>query len=229
MSSAAQDQPVATPATNVKPTNSSLLEDIVEIKVGPSDRIFKAHRGLLCERASYFKAILGNPGNWKENHEGLALKEVKPEIFQRFLLWLYFGNILDNNETAQSVAGTTLIHCYFFADERGVPGMHNHVIDTFLARIETTEIIFTKYQRLIWVNTPDGAPLRRLLVDALAMMGTNIPEVMQTEEDQEQYDKSFITDVLVAKCKHPMTINLREFVKRRCEYHIHDEREAKCA
>lgn len=206
----------------------SLLEEIVEIKVGPLDKTFKVHKGLLCEKASYFKTVYQSPGDWKEKREGLILKDVDPAIFQHFVLWLYFGTIIDDDETIQSVKGIRLMHCYFFADERGIPGMQNQVIDTLLEKIKTTKLLFVKHQRLIWENTPDGSPLRRLLVDVLAMTANDIPEMLQTEEKQALYNKCFIADVLIAKCKHPTTISGTEFVKRRCGYHIHDETEPKC-
>lgn len=247
MSSATQDQTTVKPTEKAKPTKRSvvmklrsilcrrrlmlgrsLLDEIVEIKVGPLDKTFKLHKGLLCEKASYFKTVYQSPGDWKEKREGLILKDVDPAIFQHFILWLYFGNIIDDDETMQSVKGIRLMQCYFFADERGIPGMQNQVIDTLLEKIKTTKVLFVKHQRLIWENTPDGSPLRRLLVDALAMTAIDIPEMLQTEENQALYNKSFIADVLIAKCKHPITISGTEFVKRRCEYHIHDEVEPKC-
>ncbi|KAI4103907.1 MAG: hypothetical protein LQ339_004024 [Xanthoria mediterranea] len=228
MSSPAQNTPSVMPQQNAKPTNRSLLEEIVEIKVGPSNTMFKIHKGLLCDRASYFRAVYQNPGDWKEKSEGLALTAVDPNTFQRFMLWLYFNNILDNFETVQSVPGLELINCYFFADERGIPAMQNHVIDAILERVRITKTIFVKHQRLIWDNTPDGSPLRRLLVDVLAMTTNNIPEMLQTDEKRESYTKSFIADVLVAKCRHPTIISGAEFLKRRCEYHIHDEADPRC-
>ncbi|KAL8754540.1 MAG: hypothetical protein Q9199_004271 [Rusavskia elegans] len=228
MSSATEDQTTVKPTEKAKPTKRSLLDEIVEIKVGPLDKTFKLHKGLLCEKASYFKTVYQSPGDWKEKREGLILKDVDPAIFQHFILWLYFGNIIDDDETMQSVKGMRLMQCYFFADERGIPGMQNQVIDTLLEKIKTTKVLFVKHQRLIWENTPDGSPLRRLLVDALAMTAIDIPEMLQTEENQALYNKSFIADVLIAKCKHPITISGTEFVKRRCEYHIHDEVEPKC-
>ncbi|KAI4244458.1 MAG: hypothetical protein L6R42_010444, partial [Xanthoria sp. 1 TBL-2021] len=181
MSSPAQNQATVMPKQKAKPTKRSvltklrsilrhrlilgrsLLDEIVEIKVGPSNRIFKIHKGLLCDRASYFKAVYQTSGDWKEKYEGLTLKTVNPNTFQRFVLWLYFSNILDNFETVQSVPGIELINCYLFADERDIPEMHNQVIDTILERIKATKIIFVKHQRFIWENTPDRAPLRRLL------------------------------------------------------------------
>ena len=175
MSSPAQDTPSVMPKQNVKPTNKcvptklpsilrhrlmlgrSLLDEIVEIKVGPSNTMFKIHKGLLCDRASYFRAVYQNPGDWKEKSEGLTLETVDQDTFQRFILWLYFNNVLDNFESVQSVPGLELINCYFFADQRNIPAMQNHVIDTILERVKTTKIIFVKHQRLIWENTPDDS------------------------------------------------------------------------
>ncbi|CAL8583852.1 hypothetical protein XPA_009467 [Xanthoria parietina] len=81
MSSPAQDTPSVMPKQNVKPTNKSLLDEIVEIKVGPSNTMFKIHKGLLCDRASYFRAVYQNPGDWKEKSEGLTLETVDPRHF----------------------------------------------------------------------------------------------------------------------------------------------------
>ncbi|KAL8635140.1 MAG: hypothetical protein Q9226_009381, partial [Calogaya cf. arnoldii] len=160
--------------------------------------------------------------------EGIVLKDVAPALFERFVLWLYFGNVLDDDETAQSVHGMDLLKCYFFADERGVPGMQNQIVDTILDKVHTAKNLEVGHQRLIWENTPDQSPLRRLLVDALVMTAEDIPALLQTEKQQALYDKSFIVDVLIAKCKHPTKIAFTEFLERRCEYHIHDETEPKC-
>ena len=206
----------------------SLSDEILQIKVGPSDQVFEIHRGLLCDKASYFKAILESLGDWKEKREGIILKEVDPAIFERFDFWLNLDNVLYDHETAQSVPDIDLLKSYFFADERGVPGMQNQIIDTILEKVFYAKTLDIKHQRLIWENTPDRSPLRRLLVDTLVMTADELPELLETEEQQALYDKSFIVDVLIAKCKHPTTIPFTEFMERRCEYHIHDETKPKC-
>ncbi|KAL8736201.1 MAG: hypothetical protein Q9166_000356 [cf. Caloplaca sp. 2 TL-2023] len=172
-----------------------------------------------CAHSSYFEKLLASNSDWKENREGIVLKDEDPDIFERFNLWMYSGKIVDDDETLHTIPYLQVIPCYFFADKRGVPTMHN------LAK--ATNQNFAKHQRLIWDNTPKNSPLRKLLVDLLALTG-KVPTFLQEEEEAKQFDKSFLAAVLVTKYAHPNTISKDEFFKKRCEYHIYAEAEGRC-
>ena len=141
-----------------------LYANIEFIKIGPQKQTFGIHRGLLCDKSSYFNAALN--GEFKEATEGITLQDVHAITFQMFNLWLYSGHLLSEEQKRLSVDGvaTLLISACLFADYRGVPGMYNVAVDTLIRDVFCFGIT-TKLIRQVWNVTPEGSKLRRLYID----------------------------------------------------------------
>jgi hypothetical protein len=72
-------------------------DTIVIFKVGPEKTPFNIHKTLLCRAAPYFKATL--EGNFLEGqNQVLELPEDDAPTFQRFQLWLYSNDMLEEDE-----------------------------------------------------------------------------------------------------------------------------------
>ncbi|KAL8780703.1 MAG: hypothetical protein Q9213_006349 [Squamulea squamosa] len=204
-----------------------LLDELVTIKLESSNRTFYIHKGLLCHHSAVFKAMLER--DWKEKQEGLViLKDEDPELFRRFMLWLYWGKIIDDDESISTITFKKLIDCYLLADKRDVPPMQNHVIDTIIQKSIAENIIFVSLQRYIWENTPEQSLLRKLLVEMMVLRGNN-DLMLKDENIKNHYDKSFIVDLLRKKHQTPNVISWDAFYKKRCDYHIHNERVPACS
>ncbi len=168
---------------------------------------------------------------WKEKQEGIVtLEDEDYESFQSFMLWLYSGNIFDNDagETIETVSRKQLVDCYLLADRRDVPAMQNYIIDTILRKSQADDFLLCGVQRYIWGKTPEKSHLRRLFVDMTVLRG-NIAEMFKDENEEDDYDRSYIVDVLIGKYKNPIMISWDELYKRRCDYHIHNEKVPPCS
>ncbi|KAL8672163.1 MAG: hypothetical protein Q9168_003362 [Polycauliona sp. 1 TL-2023] len=209
-------------ASPKKPSVSQLLDGLVTIKLEHSGMIFYIHKKLLCHHSPVFRAMLEH--NWKEKQDGIvSLKNEDQDAFRRFVMWVYYGKILDDDETIKTISFQQLFHCYFLADRRDVPAMANYVIDALIRHAETDNVLPTWRQRHVWENTPEQSPLRRLLVDMLVLRG-DIALILKAENDKNSYDKSFIVDVCIRKYMKPTLISWADFKKLRCDYHVHNER-----
>ncbi|KAL8771206.1 MAG: hypothetical protein Q9209_003377 [Squamulea sp. 1 TL-2023] len=217
----------STAIQSTKPSLRQLLDELVTVKLEPSNQIFYIHKGLLCHHSAVFKAMLEH--DWKEKQEGLViLKDEDPEPFRRFMLWLYWGKILDDDESISTISSTKLTECYFLADRRDVPAMQNLIIDTIIQKSIAENIIFVGVQSYVWQNTPEQSLLRKLLVEMMALRGNN-ELTFKDENEKNKYDKSFIVDILRKKHQTPVPISWDEFYKRRCDYHIHNDRVPACS
>ncbi|KAI4274166.1 MAG: hypothetical protein LQ337_004131 [Flavoplaca oasis] len=204
-----------------------LVHGLVTIKLEPCNSTFYIHKGLLCHHSPVFKAMLEH--DWKEKQEGVAtLKDEDHGVFQRFVLWLYYGGVLDKDETVESIPIQTLVDCYLLADRRDVPEMRNQVIDTIFCKAKAANTVFSGFQRYIWKNTPESSPLRRLLVDMMVLRG-NLEKFLENENKENVFDKSFIVDVCIRKYRNPNLLSWEKFYEMRCEYHIHNERAPACS
>ncbi|KAL9030814.1 MAG: hypothetical protein Q9180_006871 [Flavoplaca navasiana] len=164
--------------------------------------------------------------DWKEKQEGVAtLRDEDHGVFQRFVLWLYYGSVLDKDETVESIHPQILMDCYFLADRRDVPEMQNQVINTIICKAKAAGDIFSRFQRYVWRRTLESSPLRRLLVDMMVLRG-DLEDFLENEDEKNNFDKSYIVAVCIRKFKNPIPIGWDKFYERRCEYHIHNEKVA---
>ena len=142
-----------------------MYDTIVRITVGSEKALFHVHKGLICNASAYFKAAF--EGEFKEASEQLLdLPEERPQMFKRFLLWLYSGSIIESpKETCDKIHWKDLFGLYIFGDARSIPALQNAVIDALIDKCEQTDAIPTHYFVYIYDNTVDKSPLRRLVVD----------------------------------------------------------------
>ncbi|KAL8810445.1 MAG: hypothetical protein Q9200_002572 [Gallowayella weberi] len=211
-----------------KPPLTHFLSDvIIQLKTPATDEVFHVHKALLCHHSPVFRAMLEH--DWMEKQDGIiVLKEEDHETFRRFILWLYCGTVIDQDEDLSTIPFRKLIDCYFLADRRDVTAMQNYIIDTVIRKSRAEKTFFCSLQRQIWKNTPQQSLLRKYMVDILVFKG-DISKLLKDENEKDKYDKSFIVDVLMTKLKNPNLISWDELYKRRCSYHIHNERVPPCS
>ncbi|KAI4103909.1 MAG: hypothetical protein LQ339_004026 [Xanthoria mediterranea] len=210
-----------------KPPLRHLLDTIITIKLEPAGEIFHIHKGLLCHASPVFRAMMQH--NWKEKQDGcIVLKDEDPEVFRRFIYWLYNGTVLDFDETIQPISSRELALCYFLADRRDIPALQNHLIDLILDTPCTLSYFLSEVQPLIWANTPEQSPLRKLLVDMMAF-AADIPRIFEEENEMDCFDKCFVVDVLIRTHRTPKFTGWKNFHERRCDYHVHNANLPACS
>ena len=204
----------------------SFYDDIVTINIGPKKQGFGVHKALLCNSSSYFKAALA--GSFKEAKEGvISLEDEDPDVFGRFVMWLYSGYLLENDDVAGQSLWSGIINILIFAERRDIPHLHNDAINTYFEMDTATKMIPSFAQRTIWKNTFEGSLIRKVLVDHFVYRG-NLATIFEEEKEKNQYDHGFVIDVCIAKHKSPNVISTSDFYKSRCQYHIHKEGEPRC-
>ncbi|MCJ1243485.1 hypothetical protein MMC30_000682 [Trapelia coarctata] len=192
--------------------------------VGDERRSFIVHKQLLCSVSDYFIAAL--EGNFKEaTEQNIEFPDEDPEIIERFLLWVYNGNILEKSETVVGIPYEVLASLYVFAESRCVYQLQNDVIDVLIRKS------FTKEEDKIlspddwFTKVSPSSPLRRLVADVAADGGT----LDDPSWEFQEYPKDFLIDLIQALYKVKLTGRVRGFWKIRCNYHIHGEGEPRCS
>ena len=185
---------------------------------------FAIHKGLLSQQSAYFKALF--EGNFKEAELGIAtLDDEDPAVFGRFHVWLYTGELLDNDETIGDVDYETLVDLFIFAEKRLAARFQNACIDAIISKSYVDQRIPhpTAVVGNVWASTSRLSPLRAFLVDIYARRG-NMSAVLADDEDVEGYSKSFLASVIKAYyCmkRDQSTYRWYDFWMQRCTYHTH--------
>lgn len=197
-----------------------LLDTIITIKLEPAGETFHIHKGLLCYASPVFRAMMQH--DWKEKQDGcIVLKDEDPEVFRRFMHWLYYGTVLDSDETIRTISPQELAHCYFLADRRDIPALQNYLMDLLLHQADTLSYFLSSIQPLVWANTSENSPLRKLLVDLMAF-AADVPRIFEDENEKDHFDKCFVVDVLIRTHRTPKLTGWKDFHERRCDYHVHN-------
>lgn len=192
----------------------------VIIKVGKEAESFTVHKSLLCDTAAYFRAALEG-GFLESQTQILELPEDDPSAVEHFLLWLYNGDIFDEDENPESISWELLVKIYLFGQARGIPRLQNDAIDKFIDKERRLAVLETKPLRMVYDHTAAGSPMRRLYVDLAAYGG--LFEDGLWFDDKSEYPKEYLIDLIKAqhgihKSKNkPPEI---DFQQSRSNYHV---------
>ena len=154
------------------------------------------------------------------------MPEQSPEVIERFVLWVYTGKLLGNNEEANILHRRQLVDLYIVGDMYGVPELQNSVMDCLVARVKTKTLAnrsLLLFLHHIYENTPKGCCLQRFLVE-LAVTKVDFSKGTWFEDYKVSYPQQYLMDLV------------REFHHRRqktseninwnnigCRYHVHPE------
>lgn len=211
--------------------HSGMYDKIVEVQVGPEGRNppFYLHTGLLCHHSPYFRATI--QGKFKEANAGvIRLAHDKYQVVNTFKAWLYTSNILE--VSCQYTKWDQLCHfllkCWLWADMRGATCFQNAIIDNIIDAFERYwQLPSLDDSVMIYENTTKDSPLRKLLVDFIAITRPDIKGWTKVcRELGEEYPSDLYLDLLERR------EDLRSqdwFVGKgtygtefhKCKYHIH--------
>lgn len=164
--------------------------------VGPAEKSYSLHKGLLCKYSDYFRAAL--TGSFAEAAtQTVRLDEEDPAIFDLFVTWLYTQRIIPEDMTSKDVDWKILAEQYVFADRRSSPSFKNAIIDALATKALDKEQFLPQYGTIkwIWDNTADKASLRRFMVDYFAHVA-DLDEAFRTQRDRKRPPLDFVCDVL---------------------------------
>ncbi|KAF7931621.1 uncharacterized protein EAE98_004357 [Botrytis deweyae] len=140
--------------------------EIVDIHVGPQKKLFRVHRGILCDKVPYFRKMFSS--GFVEGLEGKAFfPEDDPKCFDFFMGWIYFGTlrVLNASTSLEKIEhDLNLLSLYSFADKLCLPELMDLVLDTYKNTYEKSN----RFPRVSLVSdvyqmTPKDSPLRKLM------------------------------------------------------------------
>ena len=159
-------------------TISSMLETVT-IKVGTEGSIYTVHSALLRKRSKFFANAM--KPEWSGSlpiRPPIDLTDEDPAIFEIYLHWLYFSALPTKAEgqgnAELDVEFCTLSKCYVLGEKLMAIGFKNTIIVAFTeAKYEPPRLSHPCPGELpvtiIYKETPENSPARKLLVEMWAM------------------------------------------------------------
>ena len=165
-------------------------------------------------------------GGFKESKDQVVeLPDDDPVAFSHFQLWLYTGNIIESHECPKDITWKVLISLYLFGDVRGIPKLQNEAIDLFIDKNAAMSQVPGDRLNLIYENTLDGSPLRKLMVDLFTFNTILTNDYWFNEQRKALYPQQFLIDLVKSlyEARIGTKTKITDFSAVRSNYHIHDD------
>ncbi|TVY82152.1 Reducing polyketide synthase [Lachnellula suecica] len=202
--------------------------EIVDIFVGPEERLFRVHKTLLCERIPYFEKMF--QGGFKETVEGTArMPEDDSDAFDALLdMVVYHDKIrplasVNNNDGSQSLNWDP-IGFYGLAEKLCLFGIADHIMDAVLIyHSRTQQVPSVDFVHRAYSKTTENSKLRKYAARAIfyalqkfegSISGWKTSEVQKLFEDHPDFSRDFIDIVRDEIPRDP-----REM--KSCYFHVH--------
>ncbi|KAK4948940.1 hypothetical protein LTR10_012313 [Elasticomyces elasticus] len=200
--------------------------EIVYLDVGKPDQIkrFALHESIVRPASDFVNMALSR--DWKEAHERIIpLSEDEPETFTIYQTWLY-THIVDAHALKSSTNSCDvyqrLFKCYILAEKLLDAVFKDCVMDAILNTLQANPLFDANLSNLVYENTPEGSPLRRVLCEIYVWCATErwLAEDVVTEE----VHPTLMTDVMKMQMgffrgHRPEQV---PFLGHACAYHAHE-------
>lgn len=152
-----------------------LGHSVISFLVGKlSPEKFAIHESIIKPRSEFVRLALR--GEWKEaNDRTIPLPDDEPQVFSLYQEWLYSGLIYtrpsqllpkDDDEFA------LLTQAFILGDKLMDLDFKDSIVDAITEKLRKEQTFDTSLTNLVWENTPDGSPLRRLWMDVYFYFGS---------------------------------------------------------
>lgn len=161
------------------------------VLVGPAERPFTLHQGLVCAKSKFFKAACSR--RWLEGQQKIVrLPEANPEAFQEYCKWTYSDYIVSINSTG---AATLLNKLFILGDALDDLKLRNRVTYELLTGLVALGM-YPKASLLqpIWESTLAGSLFRKMMVDLFVAARA----ITSFAEQVSDLAPEFVQDVAVA-------------------------------
>ena len=99
----------------------------------------------------------------------IVLKDEHPDVFRRFVSWLYSHTIILESETYKDLPWDAIIEVYAFAARCSIKGLQNICVDTIIKKRQNRGLFPAQTDlNKLWKFTGNVFRLRRLLLDLFA-------------------------------------------------------------
>ncbi|KAK6538685.1 hypothetical protein TWF694_010259 [Orbilia ellipsospora] len=163
----------------------------IRVIVGTTERVFKAHRAILCEKSSFFDAAFENTADTPSK---ITLPNGHAETFEVLLRYLYTGEIKHSQHP-----GLVARLCNE-ARYLGIPRIEEHVISHFLEEITLRDSRVSDWEIYViamlrgfaeFTNSPWAWKRLDLLFDAIVMI-EGFEDWVQSKRFVEMMDENAI-------------------------------------
>jgi hypothetical protein len=154
--------------------------------VGEQEIEYKVHETLLSKRSEFFSSA--SKEEWKEGRERrVPLPDDTPSIVDLYIQWIYTGGIVcpekptkedgDHEESKNGHHFDLLIGGFVFGEKVQDGYFKDAVVDALIHTVRTPDdegVCWYPTKHWVdqaYVGTPEGSPLRRLLVDMYSFHG----------------------------------------------------------
>ena len=204
----------------------------IRIVVGKpgKERTFYVHEASIKSRSSFFEKA--SSGEWEEAQERrVALKEDDPETFKAYLHWVYTGKIASSAPGTGLVEYRPLMQLYALAERLLDTELRDRLVEAIVAmsrerhpQAKNRNFPGPSEIKIVYENTPESSPLRRLLVDMYVARGTQHFEISATNGVDFLVD---VTKALLAERTISEETRKQKFAEidegSPCSYHHHDK------
>lgn len=197
-----------------------MLDKIAKVVVGaaPNQKTYSVHEMILRTHSRFIdKALTDNVLTGKEKKTvTLRFQDTDPEVFELFLQWSYFQNlVIDGNELP---SGHNLVRLWVFAKIYDAPVLQNQVIDRIELRRQMDKIVAGDHLNYVYEHTDADSPLRRLMLVYIACYLTTEQFVIAVQ----QLDADVLVDLaLHFRMKADETDSVQELKME--DYHVPEE------
>ncbi|KAF7900957.1 hypothetical protein EAF00_003178 [Botryotinia globosa] len=211
--------------------------EMVELKVGPEEALFRVHKSFLCNKIPYFDRMF-NGGFIEAKENSAKFPEDDPQSFDILIEWVYSGYVRSYEVGIYgSPESWDFLRFYALAEKLGLTQLKDRALDLYRQSSVVRNATFVmNWATEAYGITPPGSALRRYAIQvlvwrfhALADSGINVnahfTQAMESDHDlfidfmlalRRHVDVETPTDPRVIDPNIPAT---------RCEYHGHTEDE----
>lgn len=197
------------------------------VVVGAEEKEFLVHQALICYYSGYFRGAFS--GSFQEATTRIVrIKDTSIVVFEAFVTWLYSGRLFnhDTNAPPKEYIHRLLIEIWLFGDRILCPVLQNDVIDLMIANLSVDGLVHARCIEICYSRTLDGSPLRKYVVDQLALSHSNKALTEWAKWSRQfglVYPQEFFLDLLQRRSEVGFRVlTRREFSQiHRCSYHEH--------
>lgn len=154
---------------------------MIDLYVGPEEKLFRIHRGILCDKVPYFQKMFSS--GFIEGQEGQAFfPEDDPEAFDLLNGWVYFGTLRPFKFTlhpppASPSCNWDMVQLYCLADKFCLPELMDRIVDANSAECRSSNISPSfRHVKKAYMKTPMGSTLRKYMCYSMVHIFTALRE-----------------------------------------------------
>lgn len=190
------------------------------------------HKDIICARSKFFQAACSE--RWlssKASEKKIKLPEVDPQSFQKYLGWVYSGELDLSNFEPTSISSSTFsdygygivmshdfhtvakyIELYLLGDKLDDIDLRNKTMRTLVLDASTIPHWTTTHR--VWSNTPETSSLRRMIVDReIARTGRKF-----LASNLTKYPTEFVEQVALSLLQDTRTKDKKDFNEKLPSY-----------